>query len=195
MIEDVYRVMDRINEIKGRFGLNKTASEETDTMQSQTKKKTSFTDELDSASSGMTPTSGQRLDRAMTVDEINSLADKVASREGVSPSLVKGIIKAESDYDVDAVSSKGALGLMQLMPETAESLGVADPFSPEQNITGGVKYLKGLIQSYHGDYKKAVAAYNAGKAAVDKNGGDAPYAETRDYVKKVLDSVSGDEKE
>jgi soluble lytic murein transglycosylase-like protein len=195
MIEDVYRVMDRINEIKGRFGLNKTASEETDTTQSQTKKKTSFADALDSASSDMTPTSGQRLDRAMTVDEINSLAEKVANHEGVSPSLVKGIIKAESDYDVDAVSSKGALGLMQLMPETAESLGVADPFSPEQNITGGVKYLKGLIQSYHGDYKKAVAAYNAGKAAVDKNGGDAPYAETREYVKKVLDSVSGDAKE
>lgn len=193
MIEDVYAVMDRINEIKGRFGLNKKAET---AVEVTTDKKSGFSDQLDSLNTGnVTPSNGKRLDRAMTVDEINSLAEKVAIKEGVSPSLVKKIIKAESDYDVDAVSSKGALGLMQLMPETAESLGVADPFSPEENITGGVKHLKQLIQSYHGDYKKAVAAYNAGKAAVDRNNGEAPFAETRDYVKKVLDSVSDTDKE
>jgi soluble lytic murein transglycosylase-like protein len=193
MIEDVYKVMDRINEIKGRFGMNKKAET---AVELTTDKKSSFADELNSVkNTSLTASNGMRLNRAMSVDDINSLAEKISLKEGVSPSLVKKIIKAESDYDVDAVSSKGAMGLMQLMPATAESLGVADPFSPEENITGGVKHLKQLIQSYHGDYKKAVAAYNAGKTAVDRNNGEAPFSETRDYVKKVLDSVSDTDKE
>jgi soluble lytic murein transglycosylase-like protein len=123
---------------------------------------------------------------------IDRLADRIALKEGVSPALVKSMINAESGYDPDAVSSKGAMGLMQLMPDTAEEYGVADPFSPEQNITGGVKMLKKLMNTYQGDYKKAIAAYNAGKTAVDKNDGVPPYKETQDYVKKVIDTIESD---
>jgi soluble lytic murein transglycosylase-like protein len=126
---------------------------------------------------------------------IDKLAERIALKEGVSPTLVKSMINAESGYDPDAVSSKGAMGLMQLMPDSAEEYGVADPFSPEQNITGGVKMLKKLMNTYQGDYKKAIAAYNAGKAAVDKSGGVPPYRETQDYVKKVIDTISGSDNE
>jgi soluble lytic murein transglycosylase-like protein len=192
MIEDVYRVMARINDIKSRFGLNPK-----NVMPEQKETKTaSFESHLeDSKGLSAASQSGNKIKREMNVDEINSLAEKIAIREGVSPTLVKRIIKAESDYDVDAVSAKGAMGLMQLMPTSAEEFGVADPFSPDENITGGVKMLKKLINSYQGDYNKAVAAYNAGKAAVDRNNGEAPFAETRDYVRKVIDAVNSDKEQ
>ena len=113
----------------------------------------------------------------------------MAKKQGVSPSLVKAVIQNESGYDPDAVSPKGAMGLMQLMPQTAETLGVADPFAPEENIRGGVTMLKNLLTAYKGDYSKAVAAYNAGKDTVDKYNGTPPYKETQDYVKRVIDTV------
>jgi soluble lytic murein transglycosylase-like protein len=192
MIEDVYRVMSRINDIRSRFGLNPPS------IQPEKKEKTaaSFESHLeDSKGLSAATHTDSRAKREMSVDEINSLAEKIAVREGVSPTLVQKIIKAESDYDVDAVSAKGAMGLMQLMPNSAEEFGVADPFSPDDNITGGVKMLKKLINSYQGDYNKAVAAYNAGKTAVDRNNGEAPYAETRDYVRKVIDAVNSDKEQ
>jgi hypothetical protein len=192
MIEDVYRVMARINDIKSRFGLNPQ------NVMPEQKEQTSasFESHLDDAKGlSMTSQTGSKIKREMSVDEINTLAEKIAVREGVSPTLVKRIIKAESNYDVDAISSKGAMGLMQLMPTSAEEFGVADPFSPDENIAGGVKMLKKLINSYQGDYNKAVAAYNAGKAAVDRNNGEAPFAETRDYVRKVIDAVNSDKEQ
>jgi soluble lytic murein transglycosylase-like protein len=192
MIEDVYRVMSRINDIRSRFGLNPPNV----VPEQKEKAAVSFESHLeDSKGLAATTHADSRIKREMSVDEINSLAEKIAVREGVSPTLVKKIIKAESDYDVDAVSAKGAMGLMQLMPSSAEEFGVADPFSPDENITGGVKMLKKLINSYQGDYNKAVAAYNAGKAAVDRNNGEAPFAETRDYVRKVIDAVNSDKEQ
>jgi len=189
MIEDVYRVLDRINEIRERFGLNKTAEIPANT---DTKGK-SFTDTLDETRKGFEGAfeplrAGNNFRTHMSVEEIESLADRISRKEGISPSLVKAIIRNESGYDADAVSPKGAMGLMQLMPSAVEELGVADPFSPEENITGGARMLKKLLGTYQGDYRRAVAAYNAGKSAVDRSGDIPAISETRDYVRKVLDT-------
>jgi len=108
-----------------------------------------------------------------------------AQGHGVPPALVKAVIAAESLFDSSAVSSKGAQGLMQLMPKTAAELGIADPLVAEQNVRGGVRYLREMLDRY-GDMGRALAAYNAGPTAVDRYRGIPPYPETRDYVKRVM---------
>lgn len=110
---------------------------------------------------------------------------RAAKRYGVDPHLVRAVIHAESAFNPAARSHKGAIGLMQLMPNTANMLGV-NPWEPEQNITGGVKYLANLIDRYEGDLRRALAAYNAGPGAVDQFRGIPPYRETKNYVAKVL---------
>ncbi len=104
---------------------------------------------------------------------------------GVRPELVKAVIKAESNFEEKAVSSKGAQGLMQLMPRTAEAMGINDPFDPEENIAGGTQYLSRLLKMF-GNERLAVAAYNAGPGRVKRYGGVPPYRETRDYVARVF---------
>lgn len=111
--------------------------------------------------------------------------DAAAVDQQLPPELIRSVAKAESDFRGDAVSSKGALGLMQLMPSTARELGV-DPARADQNAEGGAKYLRELLLRYHGDSARALAAYNAGPGAVDRFGGIPPYLETRRYVLKVL---------
>jgi hypothetical protein len=119
--------------------------------------------------------------------ELIALVDEIAKAQGVDTYLARAIIQAESAFNYRARSRTGALGLMQLMPSTAERFGVLDPFDPRQNIEGGVKYLRWLHDYYRGDLTKMVAAYNAGEAAVDRYKGIPPYRETRAYVPKVLD--------
>lgn len=121
-----------------------------------------------------------------TVDE---LVDDFAGRNGLPASLIHSVISAESNYDTKAVSPKGAVGLMQLMPGTAAELEVADSTSPEQNIRGGTSYLKLMLDRYQGSPDQialALAAYNAGSGAVDRYNGVPPYSETRLFVRKVL---------
>ncbi|HVR70555.1 MAG TPA: lytic transglycosylase domain-containing protein [Vicinamibacteria bacterium] len=116
-----------------------------------------------------------------------------AARHGVSVNLVRAVIQVESDYDHLAVSSKGAQGLMQLMPDTGRRMGVSNAFDPRQNIFGGVRYLRLLLDQFQGDVRLATAAYNAGPNAVVRHGGVPPYRETRGYVQKIqalLASVS-----
>ena len=110
---------------------------------------------------------------------------KASEQHNLDPALVKAIIMAESSYNPRAVSPKGAVGLMQLMPGTAESLGVANSFNPEQNVFGGTKYLRELIDRFEGDVKLALAAYNVGPAVVIKHNGVPPFKDTLYYVHKV----------
>lgn len=125
--------------------------------------------------------------RVLKSPELIAMVDQIAQAEGVDIYLARAIIQAESAFNYRARSRAGALGLMQLMPSTAERFGVLDPFDPKQNIQGGVKYLKWLHDYYQGDLTKVVAAYNAGEGAVNRHNGIPPYRETRAYVPKVLD--------
>lgn len=124
-------------------------------------------------------------------EHLKRMATTAADRHQIDPALVHSMITAESSWDPSAVSVKGAQGLMQLIPATAERFGVRDPFDPAQNVEGGVKYLRWLLERYKGDLEKTLAAYNAGEGAVDRWGGVPNYAETRAYVQKVLDSYFG----
>jgi soluble lytic murein transglycosylase-like protein len=117
--------------------------------------------------------------------EINDLVEQTASHLQIDPQLVHAIIKVESEYHPNAVSRKGAMGLMQLIPETAQRFGVENPFDPKENIEGGASYLKYLLDLYRGDLSLSLAAYNAGEGAVQRFGGIPSFAETRDYVRKV----------
>lgn len=118
--------------------------------------------------------------------DIIKMIQLAAKQHDVDPKLAQAIAHAESDYSPDAVSSAGAVGVMQLMPETAQSLGVRNISDPRENIDGGVQYLKQLLTTFQGDVPKAVAAYNAGPEAVKNYQGVPPYAETQTYVAKVL---------
>lgn len=117
--------------------------------------------------------------------QLNEMVDRIANREGVEAPLVHSVILAESNYNADAVSPKGAQGIMQLIPSTARRFGVSNAFDVADNIQGGVRYLRFLLDYYHDDYTKSIAAYNAGEAAVDKYNGVPPYAETLGYVRTV----------
>jgi len=118
-------------------------------------------------------------------DRYDSLIARVARQHDLPPALVKAVIASESNFNSAAISPKGAEGLMQLMPETAQALGVANSFHAEQNVQGGTAYLKQLIDRY-GDWQYALAAYNAGPKAVERYGGIPPFPETRAYVRRVL---------
>lgn len=124
--------------------------------------------------------------RSVNPAEYEQLIKDCSEKYGVDSCLVKAVIHAESGYNPNAVSNKGASGLMQLMPATAKSLKVADRFNPKDNVEGGVKYLRFLLDTFRGDVSLAVAAYNAGLSKVARYGGIPPYAETRTYVNRVL---------
>jgi len=134
--------------------------------------------------------SRQEMAKVLRSPELLALVDEIAAQEGIDPFLARAVIQAESAFYARARSRAGALGLMQLMPQTAQRFGVVDPFDPRQNITGGVKYLKWLSEAFAGDLPKVVAAYNAGEAAVFKYQGIPPYPETRAYVPRVLELYS-----
>ena len=121
-------------------------------------------------------------------EKIEQMIREVSARYRVDPALVRAVMQTESNWNSSAVSRKGALGLMQLVPGTAQQLGVNNAFDPKQNLDGGVRYLHTLLERYNGDLDKALAAYNAGPGAVDRARGVPRFRETRDYVQKVTDS-------
>lgn len=123
--------------------------------------------------------------------DLRQLVQSISREHGVDPRLVDAIVRVESAYDPNAVSHRGAMGLMQLMPETAERLEVVDPFDPEMNVRGGVREFSRLVQQYSGNLQFALAAYNAGEGAVAKYRGVPPYTETRNYVSRILTLYTG----
>ncbi|HWD00241.1 MAG TPA: lytic transglycosylase domain-containing protein [Candidatus Sulfopaludibacter sp.] len=120
---------------------------------------------------------------------INELVERIAAEHSLPPQLLHAVIKVESNYNVTAISPKGALGLMQLIPSTARRFGVAHVFDPVENIQGGARYLKYLLELYDNNYPLALAAYNAGEAAVAKYNGIPPFAETQNYVIQVKNNL------
>jgi soluble lytic murein transglycosylase-like protein len=116
---------------------------------------------------------------------VSETVDRIAAQQRISPQLIHSVIKVESNYNPNAVSSKGAQGLMQLIPSTARRFGVSNSFNPVENIQGGARYLKYLLDLYGGNYPLALAAYNAGEGAVARYGGVPPYAETQNYLVQV----------
>jgi soluble lytic murein transglycosylase-like protein len=115
----------------------------------------------------------------------DGIIKEIAKEYDLEPALIHSIILIESDYDPRAVSNKGAMGLMQLMPATAEHYGVKNPFDPRENIMGGTKYLKDMCKLYYNSTDHVLAAYNAGQTAIKKYGGIPPYPETINYIEKV----------
>lgn len=172
-LSNLYRVMSRIREIEAHFAPQRKQRDPTFAETLHRAEKKHFAPPVETASRD-------------PEEDFSRILDGLARRYAVDPNLVRSVIVAESGGDPNAVSPKGALGLMQLMPATASCLGVDDPFDPVQNLEGGIKYLAQLIDRYDGDVEKALAAYNAGPGAVDRHGGIPPFRETQTYVKRVL---------
>ena len=126
--------------------------------------------------------------RALSRAEIDKYVDEMAKKHNVDPALIRAVIAAESGYNPSATSRKGAQGLMQLMPGTAQQLGVHDAYNAKQNLDAGVRYLRALLDKYNGDLDKALAAYNAGEGAVERAGGVPNIRATRDYVRRITDN-------
>jgi hypothetical protein len=137
---------------------------------------------IQAANSGAAASSPQEIDAAITM---------AAARHNVDPNLVRAVVKVESNFNPNAVSRKGAMGLMQLMPSTARQLKVQNPFDPEQNVDAGVRHLKQLLESYGGDVKLTLAAYNAGSGAVARSAGIPRFAETQNYVRRITSLYYG----
>jgi len=124
-------------------------------------------------------------------EEIDAAIVMAAARHNVDPNLVRAVVKVESNFNSNAVSRKGAMGLMQLMPSTARQLNVKNPFDPEQNVDAGVRHLKQLLENYGGDVKLTLAAYNAGSGAVARSAGIPRFAETQNYVRRITNLYYG----
>ncbi len=129
--------------------------------------------------------------KQMSQGDIDAAIDMAAARHNVDPNLVRAVVKVESNFNPNAVSRKGAMGLMQLMPSTARQLKVRNPFDPEQNVDAGVRHLKQLLESYGGDVKLTLAAYNAGSGAVARSAGVPRFAETQNYVRRITNLYYG----
>jgi soluble lytic murein transglycosylase-like protein len=133
----------------------------------------------------------QTLNREFTQQDIDAAIDDAAARHNVDPSLVRSVVKVESNFNPNAVSRKGAMGLMQLMPSTARSLNVSNPFDPAQNVDAGVRHLRRLLDNYGGDVRLSLAAYNAGSGAVSRSAGVPHFRETQNYVRRITNLYNG----
>ncbi len=175
VIDNLNRVSERITAIEARLREMNPAP---------TGSETAFSSMVQSAGKRTPPLQNPAL---------SPLINKAAAAYGLAPELLSAVVQAESGGNPEAVSPAGAQGLMQLMPGTAAGLGVSNPFDPEQNVMGGAQYLRMQLDRFGGDTRKALAAYNAGPAAVQRYQGVPPFAETQAYVNRVLSLAGMDE--
>lgn len=147
---------------------------------------TAEVDQSNNSSIGSPDAIGNVKEKVNYKGDFNEIIDNTSKKYNISSSIIKAVIKAESNFNPSVVSSAGAMGLMQLMPDTARSLGVDEPFDPVENIEGGVKYLKDMLTKFGGNLELALAAYNAGPGNVVKYGGIPPFQETQNYVTKIM---------
>lgn len=133
--------------------------------------------------------SENKSDQSLSAGDYEGLIEAASRKYNISSNVIKAVIKAESGFNSTAVSKVGAMGLMQLMPDTAEALGVKDAFDPSENIDAGAKYLKNMLSEFGGNLELALAAYNAGPNSVKKYGGIPPYEETQNYVRRIMSSL------
>lgn len=145
-----------------------------------------LSEEIDSSSVSSPDAIGGVSEKISYKTDFNEIIDLAAKKYNISSAVIKAVIKAESNFNPTVVSSAGAQGLMQLMPGTARLLGVKDSFDPVQNIDGGVRYLRDMLNKFGGNLELALAAYNAGPGNVTKYGGIPPFDETQNYVKKIM---------
>ncbi|EMO88274.1 lytic transglycosylase domain-containing protein [Leptospira noguchii] len=177
-IPNVQLVLSRIQEIENRFVKETPIQSKEQTFDSILKA------ERETSISNLEKEKSFGKDLKNIEPSLSKIIHQESEKNNLDPRLVQSVIKAESNFKTDAVSPKGAIGLMQLMPSTANSLGVEDPFDPAENVAGGTKFLSDLLNKYK-NLDHALAAYNAGPSAVDRYAGIPPYRETRNYVEKV----------
>jgi len=196
-VQRIAAIQDRIREIEGKVGFVKTLPDNSfaQKLDREMKKNADAATKADetAAVAGTAVKQSEESAKVAPVEktfssegDLTDLVRQAAQKYGVDPKLVSAVVEAESGGDQSVISSAGAIGVMQLMPETAASLGV-DPYDKAQNIDGGTKYLSQMLNNFGGDVRKAVAAYNAGPQAVRDYNGVPPYRETQAYVDRVLD--------
>ncbi len=184
MLQDMNIVLNRINEIQKRFSSSRNYSFNVEN-NAQNK---NFAETLNEQITAVNKNEELQNRTEIPASLIKDIAKDYAVKNGLPPALVDAVIKVESGYNPKAVSPKGAAGLMQIMPAALKDMEVTDPFNIEENIQAGINILKRLMDKYEWDFKKALAAYNAGEKAVDKKGDIPSIAETKEYVKKVIDA-------
>ncbi|WP_231038599.1 lytic transglycosylase domain-containing protein [Pectinatus haikarae] len=199
LLTDINNVQKRIKEIEGQFSIKNFSPEKMTFDQTLTKQMKNVkpdsgsgigqqtADMIQSAGQNNSQTPSAAAVHNVPPQQIEEMIQKAAVKYGVDAKLLSAVAETESNYNAEAVSSAGAVGVMQLMPNTASELGVTNPYDAQQNIEGGAKYLKELLNDFGGNVREAVAAYNAGPQAVKKYQGVPPYAETQNYVSHVLD--------
>lgn len=173
----------RISMIENQFKMLMHTGEETTTPNSPTPK-TDFQTVLDKA------INNQKMPTKASKEEINELINEYSAKNNLDADFVRSVVNQESGFNSNATSRCGAMGLMQLMPSTAKGLGVVNAYDAEQNIEGGTKYLRGLMDRFDNKKELALAAYNAGPNAVKKYGGIPPYKETQNYVKNIMSAYN-----
>ncbi len=199
MLDNMYSIMRRINEIRQRFHpVRQDPQAPQEQRAAGVGERGGFGIEMENRirehGADISPVDriagenfgGDESGMEMTSAALRGMARDYAVRNRIPPALVNAVIETESSYNPRALSPRGAMGLMQLMPATARELNVEDPFEPEQNIRGGVELLRRLLDRYNGDYRMALAAYNAGEGAVERSGGVPDYPETQEYVRRVI---------
>lgn len=189
MMENVYRVLHRIQQITTRFfPLPPPPPDFAKTLQREMTKQTGAAQPTTAPAAQPAPEAlpfaGPAA--ASTEEALGRLIRRVAAETGLPEAMLYAVVKNESGFNPRALSPKGAMGLMQLMPETARALGVSDPFDPEQNLRGGARYLAQQFERF-GSWERALAAYNAGPGAVERYQGIPPFSETQNFVRKVMD--------